>query len=255
MTVQRALPGLVGMATEANCVYYRVMNQKAAVLLGGDATLQSLVHTIDFASFVKEIKRDDWSAVEQRLLASIRTLERGGADFIVLTANTAHAVIENLRLQTTIPILDIREPAFRALTSRNVRCAGLLSTSMTSRQGLFQRMANQYGMQIVVPDRNDAARLDAVIFGELVHGHVTECGVRTIVEVADQLCRDGAETIILGCTDITLLADKILPTLRADVLDTAILHAEEAAARAVPVSWDRRAEFGVDAFATHPGSA
>jgi len=224
------VPGLVGMAIETNCVYYREMHRAADEYLCGGHSLRSVMDTLDFAALVEDVRAGNEARLCAAVAGSARRVQDAGADFVVISSNTGHLGAEAARAAVTIPLLDIRDVVVGELRRRGARRAGLISTIMTQRRGLYDAALHAAGIGLVVPSRHDAAAVEEVIFTELVHGMVSESGAATVQRVADSLRSLGAGAVLLACTDLTLLATRLGPG--GAIVDTTVLHARAAGHRA-----------------------
>jgi aspartate racemase len=220
------VPGLVGMAVETNCVYYREMHRAADEHLRDGHSLRSVMDTLDFAALVGDVRAGNQAGLYAAVAESARRLQDARADFVVITSNTGHLAADAARAAVPIPLLDIRAVAVADLLRRRARRAGLISTGMTRRTGLYDVALRAAGIDLIVPAPGEAARVDEVIFSELIHGVVSESGAAAVQRVADVLRRRGADAILLACTDLTLLASRLRPG--SAIVDTTVLHARAA---------------------------
>jgi aspartate racemase len=225
------IPGLVGMAVETNCVYYREMHRAADNDLPDGHSLRSVMDTLDFAALVGNVRAGNEAGLCAAVAASARRVQDAGADFVVITSNTGHLGAGAARAAVTIPLLDIRDVAVAELRRRRARRAGLIGTGMTQRARLYDAALHAAGIDLITAAPGDAAKVDEVIFTELVHGVVSEAGAEAVQRVADSLRRRGADTVLLACTDLTLLASRLGPG--SAIVDTTLLHAR-AAGRLAP---------------------
>ena len=228
------VPGLVGMAVETNCVYYREMHRAADEHLHNGHSLRSVMDTLDFAALVGNVRVGNEAGMCAAVAESARRVQDAGADFVVISSNTGHLGAAAARAAVTIPLLDIRDVAAGELRRRQARQAGLISTVMTQRRELYDAALRAAGIDLVAPFPGDAAKVDEVIFTELIHGVVSDAGAATVQRVADGLRRRGADAVLLACTDLTLLANRLRPG--STIVDTTVLHARAAGRRAATAS-------------------
>jgi len=220
------VPGLVGMAVETNCVYYREMHRAADQHFHPGHSLRSVMDTVDFAALVGNVRAGNEAGLRDAVAGSARRVQNAGADFVVISSNTGHLGAEAARTAVSIPLLDIRDVAVAELRRRRIRQAGLISTVMTQHCGLYDGALGAAGIDLIVPSPGDAARVDDVIFTELIHGVISDSGTAVIQHVTDDLRHRGAGAVLLACTDLTLLASRLCP--RRAVVDTTVLHARAA---------------------------
>jgi aspartate racemase len=219
------VPGLVGMAVETNCVYYRETHRAAGEHLNEGHSLRSVMDTLDFAALVADVRAGNLAGLCAAVAESALRVKDAG-DFVVITSNTGHLGAGATRAAVAIPLLDIRDVAVADLRHRRARRAGLISTGMSQRTGLYDAALHDAGIDLLVPAPGEVARVDEVIFAELIHGVVSESGAAAVQRVADSLRRRGADAILLACTDLTLLASRLRPA--SAIVDTTVLHARAA---------------------------
>jgi aspartate racemase len=205
------VPGLVGMAVETNCVYYREMHRAADEHMQDGHSLRSVMDTLDFAALVGDVRAGNQAGLCAAVAESARRVQDAGADFVVIASNTGHLGADAARAAVTIPLLDIRDVAVADLRRRRARRAGLYDVAL-----------HAAGINLIVPAPSEAAKVDEVIFTELIHGVVSESAA-VVQGVADSLRRRGADAILLACTDLTLLASRLRPG--SAIVDTTVLHA------------------------------
>lgn len=216
-----------GMSWESSAEYYRVLNQGMKTRLGGHHNARSLMMTVDFDEIEALQRSGDWDTLGEHMANAARALERGGADVVLLATNTMHKVHAAIEAAITVPFLHIADPTGTALRAAGVQRVGLLGTRFTMEQDFYtQRLRERHGLDVFVPDdagRNDVHR---IIYDELCHGKIDAASRDIYRREIETLARRGAQAVILGCTEITLLigqSDSVLP-----VFDTTALHAQAA---------------------------
>jgi aspartate racemase len=216
-----------GMSWESSTEYYRLLNRHAKARLGGHHNARSLLLTVDFAEVEANQRAGDWHALGEQMAQAARQLERGGADLVILATNTMHRVCESIEQAITVPFLHIADPTGAALRAAGVERVGLLGTRYTMEQTFYTgRLRERYGLDTLVPDEAERADVHRIIYDELCHGRVDDASRKVYQRVIDNLAARGAQAVILGCTEITLLIkpeDSSLP-----VFDTTALHAQAA---------------------------
>ncbi|HVW67581.1 MAG TPA: amino acid racemase [Steroidobacteraceae bacterium] len=228
---QRWIPGLIGVATRTDLVYYQAIHAHGSRPWNGGMTVNSYVtsmFTVDFLSVVQMLKRGERRGIEAQLFRAAASLKASGADFLVLTANTLHAYLDEVRAAGLLPILDIVASSCATAKKLGFRKVGVISTSMTVRENLFQKEGARLGLQILVPSPAQARQIDRVIFEELISGVAAEAGIESIREVVHGMAMRGADCVFLACTDLTHIADSLMP-VPVPILDTTRLHARFAA--------------------------
>ncbi|MGF6968094.1 aspartate racemase [Paraburkholderia sp. WC7.3g] len=216
-----------GMSWESSTEYYRLLNRHAKARLGGHHNARSLLLTVDFASIEANQRAGDWHALGEQIADAARQLERGGAELVILATNTMHRVCESIEQAITVPFLHIADPTGAALRAAGVERVGLLGTRYTMEQTFYTgRLRERYGLETLVPDDDERSDVHRIIYDELCHGNVEDASRKVYQRVIEHLAARGAQAVILGCTEITLLIkpeDSVLP-----VFDTTALHAQAA---------------------------
>ncbi|TWG81873.1 aspartate racemase [Cupriavidus gilardii J11] len=224
--------GLIGgMSWESSAEYYRLINQGMKARRGGHCNARSIMATVCFED-IQALQHDGrWEELASRMQQAARQVEAGGADFVVLCTNTMHRLAPAIEAVLTVPFLHIVDPTAAALQAAGIRRVGLLGTRFTMEQDFYRgRMQDRHGIEVVVPPEAERQRVHDIIYGELCHGVVRDESRAVYRRIVDGLREQGAEGVILGCTEITLLiaaGDVSLP-----VFDTTALHAQAAVALA-----------------------
>ena len=224
---------LGGMSWESTIPYYRQINQAVKSRLGGLHSAKIVLYSVDFAEIERLQHQGDWEAAGSVLANAAQALEHAGADFIVLCTNTMHKVAAAIEAAVAIPLLHIADPTAAEIRKVGLSRIGLLGTSFTMEQDFYRgRLAEQHGIEMFVPDQNDRDLVHRVIYEELCLGRVEDASRRAYREVMRRLVERGAQGIILGCTEISLLVgdrDASVP-----LFDTTAIHAAAAADWALP---------------------
>ena len=225
--------GLIGgMSWESSAHYYRIINQAVRARLGGAHSARSLMVSVDFGEIERLQHVGDWTALAVAMVEAARQLERGGADFMLICTNTMHLVADEVTASVGIPLLHIVDPTAEAVRAAGHRRVGLLGTAFTMEQAFYrERLADEFGLDVIVPDDADRAQVHRIIYGELVAGQVLDGSRSLYRDIIARLVARGAEAIILGCTEIMLLVgpeDSAVP-----LFDTTELHALTAVDRAL----------------------
>jgi len=220
--------GLIGgMSWESSLEYYRIINQRAKARLGGFHSAQSVMYSVDFAEIETLQHQGKWTETAQILCRAARSLEAAGADFIVLCTNTMHKVAPEIEAAVHLPLLHIADATARVIIARGLKTIGLLGTRFTMEEDFYKgRLTEKHGLSVLVPGPADRETIHRVIYHELVDGRIEFASRRQFVTVIERLAEEGAEGVILGCTEIGLLvkqADSPVP-----LFDTTRIHAEAA---------------------------
>jgi aspartate racemase len=220
--------GLVGgMSWESSVEYYRIINETIKARLGGFHSAKSVLYSVDFAEIETLQHQGEWPETAQILSRAAASLEAAGADFIVLCTNTMHKVAAEIESAVGIPLLHIADATARQVSSRGLKKIGLLGTRFTMEEDFYKgRLTQKHGLEVLVPDAADREIVHRVIYQELVVGRVEPSSRRQFVRIIERLAGEGAEGVILGCTEIGLLVkegDSPIP-----LFDTTRIHAEAA---------------------------
>jgi aspartate racemase len=218
---------LGGMSWESSAEYYRLINEAVKRRLGGLHSARSLMLSVDFAEIEALQRKGGWTQAAQMLGAAAKQLEEGGADLVVLCTNTMHRVADEVAAATDIPLLHIADPTAAAIAHAGLRRVGLLATRYTMEQDFYRgRLERRHGLVVVVPDERLRTTVHRIIYDELCLGDVREASRELYRGAIDSLIDAGAEGVILGCTEITLLIGQ--EDSRVPVFDTTQLHAQAA---------------------------
>lgn len=223
----RLLGLLGGMSWESTAHYYAHINRCVRDARGGLHSARLLLHSVDFAPIAAMQRDGDWAAAAQVLGEAGRGLAAAGAGALLICSNTMHKVADEVAAIAGLPLLHIADPTIAALQAAGVRRVGLLGTRFTMEDGFYRARLQRAGLQVCIPQASERAEVHRVIFDELCRGEVRDASRRRYQAVIGQLQHDGAEAVILGCTEIAMLikgADSSLP-----LFDTTGLHAEAAA--------------------------
>ena len=218
---------LGGMSWESTQVYYRLLNETARQRFGGLHSASILLHSVDFGPIREMMLAGEWDRAGAFLAGCAARLEAGGADVLLLATNTMHKVAHNIEEAITIPFVHIVDPTAAALQKAGIQRVALLGTRYTMEQDFYKgRLQSRFGMEVLTPNAQDMAVVDRIIFEELCLGKVEDASRREYIRIMETLAEQGAQGVILGCTEIGLLVkpeDAPLP-----VFDTTCLHAAAA---------------------------
>lgn len=225
--------GLIGgMSWESSAEYYRIINQTVRRLLGGQHSARSLMYSVDFHDIELLQHEGRWDQAAQEMISCAKRLERGGADFIVLCTNTMHKLAPDIESEIGIPFLHIADAAAERIKQCGISRVGLLGTKFTMEEDFYKgRLTDRHGLEVLVPGSEDRQIIHDVIYNELCKGEIVADSKRAYIQIIEQLAEQGAQGIILGCTEIPLLVKpEDSPT---QLFDTTRIHAEAAVALAL----------------------
>ena len=215
--------GLIGgMSWESTAHYYRVINQETAARLGGLHSAPLIVHSVDFAPVAAMQAAGDWDGAGRQLAEIARALQAAGAEVIGLATNTMHIVADHITDAISVPFIHIADPTSDALLGDKFETVGLLGTRFTMEMGFYRDRLASRGLTALIPEV-DRTNLNGIIYEELCRGIVRDESRRIYVAAIERLAARGAEAVILGCTEITMLIDDAVSPL--PVYDTTDLHA------------------------------
>lgn len=218
------LIGLIGgMSWESSAEYYAIANRLVAERLGGLHSARLLLASVDFAGIEELQRAGDWATAGAELAGVARSLQAGGAEMLLLCTNTMHRVADVVAAAVDIPLLHIGDVTADAVRAAGLTRIGLLGTAFTMEQAFLRERLTAHGLRVTVPGAEDRALVHRVIYDELCRGIVREESRAAYREVIARLVDDGAQGVVLGCTEIELLvgADDspvpVFPTTRLHV--------------------------------------
>lgn len=220
--------GLIGgMSWESSAQYYRLINQGVRDARGPTASARCLLWSFDFSEIEELQRAGDWARLEELMIDAGQRLVRGGAEALVICTNTMHRMADAVEAGSGVPLLHIADPTGAAVCAAGLAKVGLLGTAFTMEQDFYKhRLARRFGLDVLVPAADDRAEVHRVIYDELVAGVVREESRTVYRQVISRLVAQGAEAVVLGCTEIMLLVsaeDSAVP-----LFDTTALHARAA---------------------------
>ena len=224
--------GLIGgMSWESSAEYYRILNEEVKNRLDGLHSAKCILFSVDFSEIERYQVAGDWETAGKVLADAAHSLEKAGAEMIVLCTNTMHKVIDYIEEQTSLPILHIADATATQIQQAGISKVGLLGTKYTMEQDFYKSRIASTGITVLIPNQEEREVVNQVIFEELCLGNIQQSSREYYKKVIQQLVDEGAEAIILGCTEIGLL----VKSEDADVplFDTTVIHAVEAVTRAL----------------------
>lgn len=222
---------LGGMSWESTVTYYRLVNEAVRSRRGGLHSARCVVYSVDFALIEAMQRSGDWSAAGQALAEAAGALERAGAELLVLCTNTMHKVTAPIEAAVQIPLLHIADATGEAVQRAGLRRVGLLGTRFTMEEDFYKgRLAAAHAIEVLTPTSEEGAVVDRIIFDELCVGKLRSDSRARLVTIMRRLVEQGAEGVILGCTELGLLVEA--EACAVPVFDTTRIHALAAAERA-----------------------
>jgi aspartate racemase len=220
--------GLIGgMSWESSQEYYRIINETARDKLGGLHSAKCLMFSFDFAEIEEMQHVGDWEGATRRMIEAAQNLEKGGADFVMICTNTMHKMAKEVQDGIRIPLLHIADATGEVIKAKGITKIGLLGTKYTMEHDFYKgRLIEKFGLEVVTPDDKDRQTVHDIIYDELCLGIVKENSKKKYQVIIEKLKAQGAQGVILGCTEIMLLIQQADTDLL--VFDTTRIHAESA---------------------------
>lgn len=219
--------GLIGgLSWESSAHYYRLLNEGVRARLGGLHSARILLLSLDFAPIAELQASGGWDVLDREMADAAQSLAAGGADMLLIGANTMHLCAEAVEAATSVPLLHIADPAIAAVRAAGFSRVGLLGTAFTMEKPFYTARMAAAGIAAIIPGEADRAIVHRIIYDELVQGVIRDASRAEYRRIIAALVADGAEAIILGCTEIMLLVgdeDSAVP-----MFDTLALHVEAA---------------------------
>lgn len=222
---------LGGMSWESTVTYYQIMNETIKERLGGLHSAKILLYSVDFSEIEECQAKGEWDRSAEILSKAAENLEKAGADFIVICTNTMHKVVPQIQEHIRIPILHIADATAEALLQAGIKTVALLGTKYTMTQDFYKEKLIEKGLSVMIPNEEEIEQVNHIIYNELCLGIISDGSREIYAQIIRRLKENGAEGVILGCTEIGLLIsqkDSVLP-----VYDTTEIHAKKAAVKAV----------------------
>jgi aspartate racemase len=225
--------GLIGgMSWESTVPYYRQINETVKQRLGGLHSAKIVLYSVDFHEIERLQHSGDWEAAGVILADAGRSLQAAGASFLVLCTNTMHKVASDIEAAVTIPLFHIADPTADEIKRAGYSTVGLLGTRFTMEQPFYRdRLSERHGLRVIVPAPVDRETVHRIIYEELCLGVIAAQSRKEYRRIIEDLTAQGAEAIILGCTEISLLVNQ--HDAKAPLFDTTAIHARAAAEEAL----------------------
>ncbi|MFC5451180.1 aspartate/glutamate racemase family protein [Paenibacillus aestuarii] len=220
--------GLIGgMSWESSLLYYQIINECVKERLGGHNSAKSLMYSVNFQEIKSLQHQGNWGEATKMMIDSAQKLEMAGADFIVICTNTMHKMAQEVEEAVSIPLIHIADSTAAEIVKDGIKKVALLGTAFTMEQDFYKgRLTDKFGLEVIVPNEAERLAVHDIIYQELCLGIIKEDSKQAYLQIIKNLKLQGAEAVILGCTEITLLvsqADCSIP-----VYDTTRIHAESA---------------------------
>lgn len=225
--------GLIGgMSWESSAVYYKIINQEIKKCLGSSSSCKSIMLTVNFDEIAKLQHEENWGKLSEIMIDCAQKLEKAGADFVVLCTNTMHKLAPAIQANINIPFFHIADAIAQSIHEKGISKVGLLGTKFTMEQDFLKgKLNDENKIECLIPNEDERQIIHDVIYNELVKGIISEKSRNAYLKIIDRLISNGAQAIILGCTEIGLL---ITPEFTNHILfETTEIHAKAAVKMAV----------------------
>jgi aspartate racemase len=218
---------LGGMSWESSLEYYRIINETVRERLGGLHSAQSLMFSFDFAEIEALQHQSNWAGATAKMITAAQQVERGGADLLLICTNTMHKMADEVQAAISIPLLHIADATAGRIQKAGLRRVGLLGTRYTMEEAFYRgRLVSRHGLEVIVPPPAERDTVHRIIYDELCLGIIRPASCEAYRAIIENLVEQGAEAVILGCTEIGLLVkpeDSPVP-----LFDTTLIHAQAA---------------------------
>ena len=223
---------LGGMSWESTVGYYRAINEGVKDALGGLHSAKIAMYSVDFEPIERLQQEGDWEGTAKILAQAALSIQSAGADFLVMCTNTMHKVAPQIENAIKIPLLHIADATAEVLVRNNINRVGLLGTAFTMEQDFYKgRLSQKYGLNVLVPNEEDRKVVHKIIYQELCLGKIQVDSKAEYLRIIDLLAGQGAEAVILGCTEIGMLVSQ--SDTKVKLFDTTAIHAEKAVEYAI----------------------
>ncbi|MBT8356884.1 MAG: aspartate/glutamate racemase family protein [Desulfobacterales bacterium] len=218
---------LGGMSWESTVGYYRAINEGVKNSLGGLHSAKIILYSVDFDPIERLQHNGNWDGTAAILVEAALSIQSAGADFLLICTNTMHKVAPEIENAIKIPMLHIADATAEVLIDKSIKTVGLLGTKFTMEQEFYKgRLIQKYGLKVMVPNAEDRKIVHNIIYQELCLGQIIEKSKLEYVRIIKQLSNQGAEAVILGCTEIGMLVDQ--SDIDVKLIDTTATHAAKA---------------------------
>ncbi len=218
--------GLIGgMSWQSTLEYYRIINETTNERLGGSHSARCILYSVNFAEIGKLQADGKWDELTELIIRAAQILERADAEFIIICTNTIHKLADDVQKNVSIPILHIVDAVAKKIVEKGFSKVGLLGTKFTMEEDFYKkRLKEKYDIEVIIPEKEERETIHNIIYNELCLGKITGTSKDKFLKIIKNLNTNGAEGVILGCTEIPLLikaGDVEIP-----IFDTTTIHAK-----------------------------
>lgn len=220
--------GLIGgMSWKSSLEYYRIMNESVKEKMGGLHSAKCILYSVEFEEIVKLQHQGKWEELTKLMIDAAQRLEKAGVDFIVICANTMYKMADDIQNNVSVPLIHIADAIADEIMKTGLRKVALLGTKFTMEEDFYKkRLREKHGIGIIIPNENDRKTIHKVIFDELCLGIIKQSSKEIFKKIINNLITNGAEGIILGCTEIPFLIKQ--EDVEVPIFDTTTIHAKAA---------------------------
>jgi aspartate racemase len=216
-----------GLAWQSSAEVYKIINELVNKKLGGQHSCKCVMYSVDLDPILILREEDNWDELANIIADAIKRVEAAGADFTIICSNTMHKTVEAIKNRVSKPILHIADVTAQAIIKKGFKTVGLMGTKFTLTQDFYKdKMEKDYGIKIIIPEEDDIEFIHHVIYDELDFSIFNPDSAKRFVEIIEKMHDNGAEGVILGCTEIPLLVKQ--EYTKVPLFDTTTLHAEAA---------------------------
>jgi len=227
--------GLIGgMSWESSLEYYRIINQTTKQELGGFHSAKSILYSVDFEEIERLQHQGQWGELTEIMIHAAQSLERAGADMVVICTNTMHKMADDVQANIQIPLLHIADATAKQIKLQDLHTIGLLGTKFTMEQEFYKgRLSEKFGLNVLIPAEDEREIVHRIIYDELCLGQTKESSRGEYIRIINNLVQRGAQGIILGCTEIPLLVQQ--KNVSVPIFDTTAIHARQVVEEALEI--------------------
>lgn len=212
-----------GMNWQSTVEYYKTINTLVNQKLGGNHSASVIIYSVDFDEILKLEMQNDWNLVKRKMIEISGSLGKAGAKGLVICSNTMHLIAEDLQKVSKIPILNVIDATAEEIKKNGINSVGLLGTKFTMEGEFYRdRLENKYQLKVLIPSKNDIEKINNIIYNELAYGKINASSKKEIKRIIEYLILDGAEGIILGCTELPMLINSNETDI--PLFDTLVIH-------------------------------
>lgn len=226
---------LGGMSWESTVTYYQIINQEVKSHLGGLHSAKLFLYSVNFEEIERLQHQGQWDQAATLLTQAAQKIETAGADFLLICTNTMHKVAPTIETNITIPLLHIADATAQQIHTQTITTVGLLGTKFTMEDNFYKgRLISQHNIDVITPNTTERQDIHQIIYDELCLGKLNDVSRARFLQIIQSLATQGAQAIILGCTEIALLIQQ--PHTPIPLLDTTTIHAKAAVKAALSLT-------------------